>query len=221
MIIEVKKIKKTYGGSVPTYALKDISFSVEKGEFIAIMGRSGSGKSTLLHQIGLLDTPTAGEIIIDGINVESLSDKEKSTFRLERLGYVFQSYALLPELTAIESVYLPLFMLGEEKKVYMKKAKEMLEKVGLQDRLDHLPKELSGGEQQKVAIARALANKPTILFADEPTANLDAAASETILKLFKELNKEIGQTILMVTHEPSDEKYVDRAVFLEDGYVKK
>lgn len=220
MIIEVKKLKKTYEGKVPTYALKEVSFGVKKGEFIALMGRSGSGKSTLLHQLGLLDTPTAGEIIIDGTNIVSFTENQKSDFRLKKLGYVFQSYALLPELNALESVYLPLMLSGVPKTQYIKKATEMLEKVGLGERIYHLPKEMSGGEQQRVAIARALVNEPAILFADEPTANLDSESSETILKLFKKLNKEIGQTIIMVTHELDDRKYVDRFIWLKDGVIK-
>ncbi len=221
MIIEVKNLKKTYEGVVPTYALKNINFGVEKGEFLALMGRSGSGKSTLLHQLGLLDTPTAGEIIVDGVNLMSFTEKQKAEFRLKKLGYVFQSYALLPELTALESVYLPLMLSGVPKKEYIKKATEMLTKVGLAKRLNHLPKEMSGGEQQRVAIARALVNDPVILFADEPTANLDSESSLTVLKLFRELNKTIGQTIIMVTHEPDDRKYVDRVIWLKDGVIEK
>ncbi len=220
MIIEVKNLKKTYEGKVPTHALKDINFGVKKGEFVALMGRSGSGKSTLLHQLGLLDIPTAGEVIIDGTSLLSFSEEQKSEYRLKKLGYVFQSYALLPELTALESVYLPLMLLSSNKKEYIKKATEMLEKVGLADRLHHLPREMSGGEQQRVAIARALINNPTILFADEPTANLDSESSVVILELFRELNKEIGQTIIMVTHEPDDKKYVDRVIWLKDGVIQ-
>lgn len=219
MIIEVKNLKKIYEGTVPTYALKNINFSVKKWEFLALMGRSGSGKSTLLHQLGLLDIPTAGEIIMDGQNLLSLSEKEKSEFRLKKLGYVFQDYALLPELTAIESVYLPLMLSWVKKNIYIKKSISMLEKVGLIDRIYHLPKEMSGGEQQRVAIARALINNPKILFADEPTANLDSESSKTILELFQKLNKDTWQTIVMVTHEPDDKKYVDRIVWLKDGEI--
>ena len=221
MIIEVKHLKKTYEGVVPTCALKDINFSVKKWEFLALMWRSGSGKSTLLHQLGLLDTPTSGKVIMDGKNLTMFSKKEKAEFRLKKLWYVFQDYALLPELTAIESVYLPLMLSWISKKIYIERASSMLDKVGLLDRSHHLPKEMSGGEQQRVAIARALVNNPIILFADEPTANLDSESSLSILELFKELNKNIGQTIVMVTHEPDDKKYVDRVIWLKDGVVEK
>lgn len=221
MIIEVKNLKKTYEGEVLTHALKNVSFSVQKGKFVALVGRSGSGKSTLLHQLGLLDTPTAGEIIIDGVKLSSFSEDKKTEFRLKKLGYVFQSYALLPELTALESVFLPLMLLKINRKEYKKRAYEMLKKVGLSNKIHHLPKELSGGEQQRVAIARALINKPMILFADEPTANLDSESSKVVLELFKKLNEEIGQTIIMVTHEPDDEKYVDQIIRLKDGVVQK
>lgn len=220
MIIEVKKLKKTYEGKVPTHALKDVSFGIKKGEFVALMGRSGSGKSTLLHQLGLLDAPSSGEIIIDGTNVVNFTEKQKTEFRLKKLGYVFQSYALLPELTALESVYLPLMLSGVSRAEYIKKATKMLKKVGLGERIHHLPKEMSGGEQQRVAIARALVNDPAILFADEPTANLDSESSETVLKLFKDLNKDIGQTIIMVTHEPDDKKHVNRVIWLKDGIIR-
>jgi putative ABC transport system ATP-binding protein len=199
--------------------LKGVSFSIEKGEFVAIMGRSGCGKSTLLHQLGMLDNPTSGRIIIDGVDVIDFSDKDKTDFRLKKLGYVFQEYALLPELTALESVYLPLMMDGVPKDQYMKKAKEVLAAVGLEKRFNHLPKEMSGGEQQRVAIARALINKPAILFADEPCANLDSESSETVLKLFQKLNKDLKQTIIMVTHEPEDKKYVDRVIWMKDGVI--
>ncbi len=220
-MISVTNLAKTYSGKVPTQALKGISFSVDKGEFLAIMGRSGSGKSTLLHQLGLLDTPTSGEITISGKQILKLTNSEKSKFRLNELGYVFQEYALLPELTALETVYLPLMAQGVRDKIYIKKAEEVLEKIGLGERLDHLPGELSGGEQQRVAIARALINAPKILFADEPCANLDSESSETILNLLKKLNKEAGQTIVIVTHEPEDRRYVDRIIWMKDGLIER
>ncbi|MGB2727022.1 MAG: ABC transporter ATP-binding protein [Halobacteriota archaeon] len=221
-MIQVKNLKRTYVvGKVRIYALRGVSFEVAKGEFLAIMGPSGSGKSTLLHQLGLLDTPTSGEIIIDGVDVISLSDHEKTIFRLNQLGYVFQEYALLPELTALENVYLPSMMMVKKRERYLKSSTDILELVGLGHRLHHLPRELSGGEQQRVAVARALVNNPKIFFADEPCANLDTESSMQILELFKKLNKELGQTIVMVSHEEWHKKYVDRVIYLKDGLIEK
>ncbi len=208
-------------GEIRVKALSNVSFdiSAQPAEFVAIMGKSGSGKSTLLHQLGLLDTPTSGEIIIGGKNVLDLSESQKARFRLERFGYVFQEYALLPELTALENVYLPAMALGRKKGEYTRAASEVLDQVGLGERLHHRPREMSGGEQQRVAIARALINKPDILFADEPAANLDSVSSKQVLELFRKLNREFGLTILMVTHEPDDKKYVDRVIWLKDGEI--
>lgn len=220
-MIRVINLKKVYPGKIPTHALKGVSFKVKNGEFVAIMGRSGSGKSTLLHQLGLLDTPTEGQILIDDVDVMKFSDSDKTTYRLEKLGYVFQEYALIAELTALENVYLPAFALGGDHDGYKKRASEMLEVVGLRERLEHYPNELSGGEQQRVAVARALINKPKILFADEPCANLDTISSKVVLELFRKLNKELGQTIVMVTHEPEDEKFVDRIIWMKDGLIEK
>ncbi len=220
-MIKAVNLKKTYTGRVPTPALKGVSFEVKNKEFIAIMGRSGSGKSTLLHQLGLIDIPTEGQIFINETDVIKLSDSEKTKYRLQNLGYVFQEYALIAELTALENVYLPALALGNNHDGYIQRAKEMLEVVGLGERVDHYPNELSGGEQQRVAVARALINKPKILFADEPCANLDSISSKVILELFRKLNRELGQTIVMVTHEPEDEKFVDRVIWMKDGLVEK
>lgn len=221
-MIKVRNLKKTYLGKVPTKALKDASFEVDTGEFIAIMGKSGSGKSTLLHQLGLLDTPTAGEIIIDEVDVLKLSRSQKTRFRLKKIGYVFQEYAILSELTALENVYLPLMVNGNfNSKDYKKIAAEVLEKVELGHRLNHYPAELSGGEQQRVAVARSLVNKPKILFADEPCANLDSESSKNILRLLAKLNKELKQTIVMVSHEQEDKKWVERVIWLKDGLIEK
>ncbi len=220
-LLEVRDLSRVYTmGEVTVTALKNISFDIkqsEQAEFVAVMGKSGSGKSTLLHLLGLLDSPTSGKINSKGENLLDLSESRKARFRLERFGYVFQEYALLPELTALENVYLPAMALGKKKEEYINAAKEVLEQVGLGKRLHHRPREMSGGEQQRVAIARALINKPNILFADEPTANLDSTSSKQILELFQRLNREIGLTILMVTHEPDDRKYVSRVIWLKDG----
>jgi len=220
-MIEVKNLQKVYGhGRATTTALKGIDMEVKPGEFIAIMGRSGSGKSTLLHILGLLDMPTGGELKIDGKEVLKLSEGERARFRLEKLGYIFQEYSLLEEMTILENVYLPALCLERENS-YRKRAVEMLETVGLGERLKHYPNEVSGGEQQRAAIARALISRPKILFADEPTASLDVTSANIVLELFRKLNKELRQTIVMVTHEPEDEKYVDRVIWLKDGLVEK
>jgi putative ABC transport system ATP-binding protein len=218
-MISVKDLHKIYGrGDTATHALKGIDMQVERGEFVAIMGRSGSGKSTLLHMLGLLDKPSRGEIHIDGQNTMDLSEEQKILFRLGKLGYVFQEYSLIPEMNILENIYLPALCLGKENH-YKKRAAEMLETVGLEHRMTHYPNEVSGGEQQRAAIARALINRPDILFADEPTASLDIASARIVLTLFKKLNREFQQTIVMVTHEPEDEKFVDRVIWLKDGLI--
>jgi len=220
-MISVKNLHKTYGhGLAATHALKGIDLEVEAGEFVAVMGRSGSGKSTLLHILGLLDALTSGSILVNGKDVLKLNEGEKARFRLEKLGYIFQEYSLLPEMTILENVYIPAVCLGRGNG-YRRRASELLEIVGLGERLKHYPNEVSGGEQQRASIARALINQPKILFADEPTASLDIASARVILELFKKLNKEMGQTIVMVTHEPEDEKYVNRVIWLGDGLVDK
>lgn len=218
-MVTVKNLKKIYPGKVPTPALRGVSFDIAKGEFIALMGRSGAGKSTLLHQLGLLDKPTAGSIAIDGQDVLALDDNQRTEYRLQELGYVFQEYALITEFTALENVYLP--AMANQGGRDSKHATELLQLVGLGDRLDHYPHELSGGEQQRVAIARSLVNTPKVLFADEPCANLDTVSSKVILELFQKLNRELKQTIVMVTHEPEDKKYVHKIIWLHDGLIEK
>jgi putative ABC transport system ATP-binding protein len=218
-MITVRNLVKTYiDGDKETRVLKGINFDAKKGEFIAIMGRSGAGKSTLLYQMSLLDEPTSGEIVIDGEDTHNLKAEEKTGFRLKNLGYVFQDYALLPDLTALENIALPLLMQGMDRSEAYKISEECLNKFGLGHRINNVPSHLSGGEQQRVSVARAIANKPKILFADEPTANLDNASSETVMKIFKELNRE-GQTIVMVTHEDEYAKMADRIVNLDDGRI--
>lgn len=217
-MIKVENLIKTYKGEVPTFALKGVSLEIAEGEFVALMGRSGSGKSTLLHQLGLLDMPTSGSVVINKFNVLSLSDSERTRFRLQHLGYVFQEYALIAEFTALENVSFPAKAFGDDSA--KERAEHLLDLVGLKDRINHYPNEMSGGEQQRVAIARSLINNPKVLFADEPTANLDTVSSEVVFKLFQKLNKELKQTILVVTHEPEDKKYVDRVIWLKDGLIK-
>lgn len=218
-IIETKNLKRSFkNGEVETHVLKGIDFSAEKGDFIAIMGRSGAGKSTLLYQLSLLDHPTGGDVIIDGHKTETMTQDERMKFRLNKFGYVFQDYALLPELSAVENVALPLLMQGIEKRKAYQKAGEALTRMNLGHRLDNLPSQLSGGEQQRVSISRAIAHNPTILFADEPTANLDNESSEIVMDIFKDLHKE-GQTIIMVTHEENYAKLAQRLVKIDDGKI--
>jgi putative ABC transport system ATP-binding protein len=218
-MIEVKGLKKSFtDGNVSTHVLKGIDFSVKTGEFVSIMGRSGAGKSTFLYQMSLLDDPSEGEIHIDGKNVLEMSNDQKTKFRLAELGYVFQDYALLPDLTAVENIALPLLMKGQSKRHAYSEAKKALERMGLGHRMNNVPSNLSGGEQQRVSIARAIAHNPKILFADEPTANLDNESSKRVIEIFKELHKE-GQTIVMVTHEEDYAKVAQRLVTLDDGRI--
>jgi putative ABC transport system ATP-binding protein len=216
-MIETKKLRKTYhDGRNENTVLKDVDLFIEEGEFAAIMGPSGAGKSTLLYQLGLLDHPTKGEILIGHINTERLSQKERTNFRLHNLGFVFQDYALVPELTATENVFLTLLMQGMDKSSARAQAQKILDQLGLGDRLNNLPSQLSGGEQQRVSVARAIAHSPKILYADEPTASLDTERSLELMKIFEELNAN-GQTIIMVTHEPEFADFARRIVSLRDG----
>ena len=218
-MIETKNLTKTFkDGEAETRVLKGIDFKAENGELIAIMGRSGAGKSTFLYLMSLLDEPTGGEIIIDGQDARKMTVEEKTLFRLEKCGYVFQDYALLPDLTALENVALPLLMQNIGRKKAYAQAAEALAKVKLNHRLDNLPSHLSGGEQQRVSIARAVAHNPKILFADEPTANLDNESSAGVMEIFKELHL-AGQTIIMVTHEDQYAKIAGRVIHLDDGKI--
>ncbi len=218
-MIETRNLVKKYkDGDLETTVLKGINFKAATGEFLAIMGRSGAGKSTFLYQMSLLDHPSEGAVFIDGVNTSKLSTLERTSFRLMKLGYVFQDYALMPELTAVENVMVPLLMQGMSFSAAQKKAGEALLKVGLGHRVRNLPSQLSGGEQQRVSIARAISHDPQIIFADEPTANLDSESSAMVLNILLELHKG-GQTIIMVTHELEYGKMAQRIVTLEDGKI--
>ncbi|MDP3396103.1 MAG: ABC transporter ATP-binding protein [Methanoregula sp.] len=220
-MIEISELRKTYRmGDVEVNALDGINLEIAKGEFLGIMGASGSGKTTLLHMLGLLDEPTSGKITIDDVDVGRLNDYEKTQFRLYKLGYVFQDYALVPDLTVMENVSLPAMLrLDRTDEQTQAGSFEVLQKIGLCDRRDHLPRELSGGQQQRVSIARAMVNKPDILFADEPCANLDSENSRLVLELFKEINEEFHQTIVMVSHEDWHKNYFHRIIKLKDGKI--
>src|SRR3989338_5861677 len=218
-MINIKNLYKTYGNKdIETHVLQGIDLKVPEGEFLGIMGKSGAGKSSLMYQIGLLDHPTSGEIILNGVNTEKLSTEERTKLRLTELGYVFQDYALIPELTASENVIIPLLMQGKTIEESRDIVQETLSQVGLSHRAFNKPSQLSGGEQQRVSIARAIAHNPKILFADEPTANLDTVSGKSIIELFRDLNKK-GQTIVMVTHEEEYAKYCNRIIYLEDGKI--
>ncbi|MDD1674168.1 MAG: ABC transporter ATP-binding protein [Methanomicrobiales archaeon] len=221
-MILVENVLRTYTmGKVQVHALKGVSFQVGDGEFVGITGASGSGKSTLLHILGLLDRPTAGQVTIDGTDVLHMSDQERTQFRLQRLGYVFQDYALIGELTARENVFLTALVRRVPVEEYLRTSADILERVGLGGRMDFRQSELSGGEQQRVAIARALINNPRILLADEPLANLDSETSRSILDLFRRLNEDLGQTIIMVSHEEWHKEYFCRVISLKDGLIDR
>lgn len=214
MIIEAKSIVKSFGS---LQVLKGIDFGVGKGEVVSIMGASGAGKSTLLQILGTLSTPDSGSLTINGTDVLSLSGKELSAFRNKEIGFVFQFHHLLPEFTALENVMIPAFIAGRSDRDAKAAATELLTELGLKDRVSHKPSELSGGEQQRVAIARALINKPAILFADEPSGNLDSVTKAELHKLFFDLRDKFGQTIIIVTHDPELAAMCDRSLFMRDG----
>jgi len=220
-MIVITDLRKIYQmGNVEVKALDGVTLTIEKGEFLGIMGPSGSGKSTLLHMLGLLDVPTSGKIVMDGMDISRLTDFEKTMFRLYKLGYVFQDYALVPDLTVMENVSLPAMLRSDRTEEQTKKDSfSILQKIGLCDRREHLPRELSGGQQQRVSVARAMVNKPDILFADEPCANLDTENSRMVLDLFHEINESMHQTIVMVSHEDWHKEYFHRVVRMRDGRI--
>jgi putative ABC transport system ATP-binding protein len=219
-VLETNGVSKQYRmGEVTVDALAGVDFSVEEGEFVAVMGSSGSGKSTLLHLLGGLDQPTDGEVALDGRALSALSDRQITITRRRKVGFIFQFFNLIPTLTAEENVALPLLIDGRRLKDYRERIDRLLGLVGLIERRRHKPDQLSGGEQQRVAIARALITEPAIVLADEPTGNLDSRSGDGILKLLRQLCDDMGQTIVMVTHDPRAASYADRIVFLKDGQV--
>ncbi len=221
-MIRVTEVHKAYQqGRNEVTALAGVSLDIQRGEFVAIMGPSGSGKSTLLHLIGGLDRPTQGEVLVDGRIVSQMADNEVTLFRRTKIGFVFQFFNLLPTLTALENVMLPLILDGRVGADSNLRAKMLLERVGLEGRRDHLPEELSGGEMQRLAIARALAFNPPILLADEPTGNLDSKSGEAILKLMRQINREKDCTVVIATHNREAAGYGDRVIHLRDGRVEE
>lgn len=221
-LLEAKDVKKTYRmGRVLVPALRGVTFNVEEGKFVAVFGPSGSGKSTLLHVLGGLDRPDEGEVFVDGIGFSTLNDNALAEVRLRKIGFVFQFFNLLPRLTALRNVELPLTLADMSEKDSIKKAEEMLKLVGLGDRMNHRPSEMSGGEQQRVAMARALINDPKIVLADEPTGNLDTKTGREIVQLMKRLNEEKGQSFVVVTHDPAIAETANRIIYLKDGLIQK
>ena len=213
-------VQRTYQVGEPIHALDGVSLQIPRGAYVAVMGPSGSGKSTLMNVIGCLDSPTAGTIAIDGEDVTSMSDRERTRIRGTKVGFVFQTFNLMPRLTSLENVELPLVFRGVDREERRDRAGEVLERVGLGDRLHHRPNELSGGQRQRVAIARALVNDPTLLLADEPTGNLDSATGEQIMRLFEAIHDE-GNTILLVTHERHIAEHAERIVHMLDGRIER
>ncbi|MFM7090446.1 MAG: ABC transporter ATP-binding protein [Bacteroidota bacterium] len=219
-LISIENLRKTYiMGDNEVKALQSASLNIYKNEYVALMGPSGSGKSTLMNLLGCLDTPSSGDYVLNGSKVASMGDEELAVVRNKEIGFVFQTFNLLPRLSALENVALPLVYAGISKNVRLKKAEEMLAAVGLKDRMDHKPNELSGGQRQRVAVARALVNDPSIILADEPTGNLDSKTSYEIMQLFEEIHKK-GNTIILVTHEPDIAAHAHRIVKLKDGFIE-
>lgn len=220
-IIEVQNLRKSYHDGTDTIALRDVSFEVRKGEFLAIMGPSGSGKSTLLHLLGLLDVPTSGKYVFNGKNTSLYTSNELADLRNRELGFVFQSFNLLPRTTVLDNVKLPLLYSKLNESEWENKAKEAIESVGLGQRMFHESSELSGGEKQRVAIARALVTDPEVIFADEPTGNLDSKSGKNVMAIIQHLNEEHGKTIVLITHETSTAEHAERIIHLMDGQIER
>ena len=218
-IIQIKNLTRIFGDGVEIKALDGVNLDIKRGEFLSIIGPSGSGKSTLLNQIGILDTPTSGTILLNGVDVTKMSDKERSRTRNKELGFIFQYHHLLPDFNALENVMMPLLISGIKSSQARKVARKVLDEVGLGDRMKHRPNQLSGGQNQRVAIARALANKPSIVIGDEPTGNLDSKASDSIYELLRKLNREYEQTFILVTHDEQMAAKTDRIIRLVDGKI--
>lgn len=221
-VVELRNVWKVYGdGEVKVEALRGVNLKILEGEFIAIMGPSGSGKSTLLNMIGCLDKPTRGKVLIDGVDVSKLDERELAKIRSEKIGFIFQLFNLSPNLTALENVYLAMLFKGVSRKEGLKRAEELLEIVGMKRRMNHYPNQLSGGEMQRVAIARALANNPKIILADEPTGNLDSKSGREVMKVLEGLNKKLGTTLIVVTHDPEVAKFAEKIFIIKDGKIER
>lgn len=220
--VDIINVRKTYRmGEVEVHALRGVNLRVARGDFLGIIGPSGSGKTTLLNVIGALDRPTEGKVLVDGVDISGLNDKELADFRNRKIGFIFQFFNLIPRMTALENVELPMAIAGVSRGQRRRKALRLLESVGLGDRVDHRPSEMSGGEQQRVAIARALVNDPSIVLCDEPTGNLDTATGMEIVRLMRGLNRERGQTFIVVTHDPEIVRSANRVAHIHDGVIAR
>ena len=220
-IIQLQQVSKIYHTTgEELYALRDINLDIEKGELASILGPSGSGKSTMLHILGLLDEPTKGTIYIDGINTRTLDEKKRAYLRGKKIGFIFQTFNLIPTLSVLENVTLPALLYDTEREIAQERAKDVLREIGMSDRLTHYPNQLSGGQRQRVAIARALVNEPEILLADEPTGNLDSKTGEAVLQIFKELHTE-GKTVIIITHDITISKMTKKIIRIYDGKIAR